>query len=247
MRAIQSVWMLCVGMVLIGGCSYRIAKDQPKNATGVLPAASVSDLYYANVAARVITPRCLGCHDGADASFLGSYDAVTAAIGDIQFRVFEASGGQKMPKGGSLTPDEAGLLKAWIEAGAPLEAKVTDNGTGNGNAVPSPSPSGAPIDEPPVLPVAVTDSDAFKKFGSVYTNVFKPSCIGCHNPKHKKRADLTNFLSAMKWKAEIRAEAVDTDDMPDGDALSPEQETELKAWVDAADQLDLSTIIGPAP
>jgi uncharacterized membrane protein len=80
-----------------------------------------TDLTYANVNARVITPRCLPCHSDAggnpDGKNFETYSNVLMHKSEMRFQV--AQGNMPPPPNSPLSDEERNLLIDWIDAGAP--------------------------------------------------------------------------------------------------------------------------------
>lgn len=114
-----------------------------------------SELTYASVYERVLRPNCVSCHGNAAGVNLETYENVKTNLQKIYEAVLVR---RKMPKAPAppLTPDQLGILNAWIKAGAPETAP--DGGTG-----PLPIPLGPTFD-------------------SIKYNILEPKCLFCHAP-----------------------------------------------------------------
>lgn len=113
------------------------------------------ELSYGTVYERILRPTCVGCHGSSSKIDLGTYESVKSNLP----KVFEATLVRRaMPKAPAppLTPDQLGLLNAWIKAGAPRTAP-------NGETGPLPTPLAA-------------------TFESIKYNILEPKCLFCHAP-----------------------------------------------------------------
>jgi uncharacterized membrane protein len=110
-------YSLLLTLLLLGGassCGFYREKSQP----GV--DLTQTDLTYANVNARIFSRQCIECHNSSAAEagiVLDHYDSVKANLEDIEQ---EALIEQAMPPDGPLSSSDQTLLRAWIDAGAPL-------------------------------------------------------------------------------------------------------------------------------
>jgi mono/diheme cytochrome c family protein len=71
-------------------------------------------------------------------------------------------------------------------------------------------------------------------YGTVYQQVFGPSCINCHqqsNAKHGVRLD--DYADALSALARIETEVFESGEMPPDGSLTDGQQQLLKAWIDA--------------
>jgi uncharacterized membrane protein len=72
---------------------------------------------FAKVQSEVISPRCTGCHSGANAAggiAFDSFAAVKAKFADIKKAVIDD---KTMPQDAPLTAAEFTTFKAWIDQG----------------------------------------------------------------------------------------------------------------------------------
>jgi uncharacterized membrane protein len=104
------------------GCNYNRAKSNgdllanPEN----LHTENFEAFDYSSVKASVLDESCMGCHSNAGGNQGGlnleSYDNVKVASAKIYYRTIEA---KTMPPVTMLSENSFGLLKNWIEIGAP--------------------------------------------------------------------------------------------------------------------------------
>ena len=109
--------LLC--LLPIAACNYTSQKAG--DAAGTPPIKfSKAELVYSEVDVRVFKVSCTGCHGTSGNVSLESYEAVKRNLQDVERSVFVE---RRMPKGTdpSLSAEQLGLLRAWIDAGAPAE------------------------------------------------------------------------------------------------------------------------------
>lgn len=168
----------------LGACNYNKLKDgaaedgRPKMNAQDGPAA----LDYQSVLTAVIGPRCLGCHSAAGGNQGGvsieSYAQVKARLRRVVYRALDK---RDMPAGG-LSPAEARLLQAWVDAGAPEQA------------VPGGEIAGKPD---PDLEQGPTNWD------KVRDKIFAAKCLDCHNAANPAGALDLGALPLVRAKATI--------------------------------------------
>ncbi len=196
-------WILGLAFLVLSGCSFRVEKegtpggDKRESATE----ASASP-GYAEVRARVLEPRCESCHSvrGGNAGEIGleSYPAVVARLRAIRRAVFET---RTMPKDGSLSSDEAILLRSWLDAGAPEFVQTT------------------PLPTTPPVPGGLS-------FSELKRNVFTPRCGDCH--EEGEAVDLFSVTEVRKNLDLIIDRVFIRRDMP---PRRPLEEAELRLFM----------------
>ena len=133
---------------LVGSCGYfvdtRSAPELRLDAGG--DRFTKAQLTYDYVRQEVISRRCENCHNVEDASggiILTGYEAMLANLKSIEQTALVL---KTMPKRRPLTEEEASLLRAWIDAGAP------EGGADASEPVPSATPQPMPTATPEPLP-----------------------------------------------------------------------------------------------
>lgn len=170
-------------VVIISACNYSHNK---------LPLTSLSDsqMTYAIVSERVLSPRCMQCHMGSCAAQgidLSTYDLVTQARYITRFSpekssLYDAVKSGRMPKGSKLSEEELSLVERWIALGAPRTGEV--------------------LAPPPVVPPPTP----VPTYAYLFKNIFQPMCLGCHNGKHPKTdLDLQTYDDMMSDPKAIKA------------------------------------------
>lgn len=88
-------------------------KEEPVDVTN--PPVDSFAVSFENVMQKVITPKCLGCHDPSSGSAaLTSYDRIFAMRNDIKSEIES----DRMPQDDTLTPEEKKLILDWLNSGA---------------------------------------------------------------------------------------------------------------------------------
>lgn len=112
MRTFVITFMLC--LVLASGCNFHEDKVSPQEVSEV-----EATYGYEEVREKVLVPKCFACHgNGMQQRGVNfdTYENTKPHVERIEKQVFEL---RRMPMGGSLTDEEAGILKSWLSAGAP--------------------------------------------------------------------------------------------------------------------------------
>lgn len=161
-------------VLLLMGCNYRHEK------TGLLNSEQVS---FTVVQQLIFGPKCLRCHTGSEgpgAVDLSSYKTTMASDIVVPFdsassRIYKTVASGSMPKGqGPLSPSLLSLLRDWIDLGA--------------------HEGEAPLPLPVLQPT----------YQSIFTNIFEPRCIGCHDGTHATtELDLRTFASLMGFEGDF--------------------------------------------
>jgi uncharacterized membrane protein len=136
--------------IFLTACNFTREKVLPEP----IPAKenyNQTELTFSNVYAKVFRTNCLSCHGDSGEVNLETYENVKTNL-KLIFKATIVN--RKMPKPPVrlLTPDQLGLLNAWIQAGAP---------------------EGATEPVQPTLPLQAT-------FASIRTNIFETKCFMCH-------------------------------------------------------------------
>ena len=78
-----------------------------------------TEIDFATIKKEILGPKCIGCHTGRHTAY-ESYSIVRASLDSILDRVTTQNPALRMPKDGApLTALEIGMLREWIQAGAP--------------------------------------------------------------------------------------------------------------------------------
>jgi mono/diheme cytochrome c family protein len=166
---IMNVSLLTILIFVFTACNYSLDKSSG-DPSGGIPVGQLGALSYGVVRARVFSPRCIACHGNSGGVNLDSYESTITNLVQIRRTTLEL---KTMPKGAPLSKDEAALLSAWIQMGAPKDAP-------NGSSAPAPLPGSGPL-EPTFL--------------SIKENIFSNRCVVCHNaaaPGAAKNVPLDN-------------------------------------------------------
>ena len=112
-----------VSAFALSACNYTVLKQPAdagaRNDGALLPEEKASMMNYAFINARVIQPKCLGCHRAGEKVNLETYAAVSSQLAAIDRAVFIE---RIMPKRGELTADERRWLGNWLRLGGPLDS-----------------------------------------------------------------------------------------------------------------------------
>ncbi len=199
------------------------------------PVAGVSPTYEW-IQNNVFIPRCIICHRGASAPSgydLTSFDNVMAG-GRVNpgnpstSRLFQRIDNNSMPPGGpALSAEVKQAVAKWIENGAKNDAPA-----------PGSPGSGGPVATPPPLP------PLGPTFASINANIIQPRCLGCHNSTNRTAGvSLEGYTNLMRYVRAGRSgsselyEVIEDNEMPaSGPALSAQQKTVIRQWIDAGAQ-----------
>lgn len=200
----------------IGACAYRHEKGvDPDLSPGGGGRNALGSPSYAEVKVKVLN-SCMNCHHHT-----GDYDDYSKAFGarDIIFeRVFGPVEPEKrMPLDRALTAAESTLLRSWLDADAPEEAREA----------PKPEPSGTVGEIEPI---------AAPTWAQVQAGFFVPHCTKCHNERvAKKDLNLTNWEQTRKAAALNLKRVIVDGDMPENKALynriTPESKLLMFRWI----------------
>ena len=139
----------CCAVVLAGGLGWQVSAGGANAAaadkqadTRSLPAAAGRKVDYTRDILPILSARCFSCH-GPDAQESGlRLDRSFGLKGDSGLAVVPGKGADSMvvqlaagvdperkmpPEGKRLTPEEIGLLRAWIDQGATMPANTEDD------------------------------------------------------------------------------------------------------------------------
>lgn len=169
-------FLILFATILLGACNSYKSKQSAPEGDQVAPAA----IDYAFVNAKVFQPRCVRCHSSGGGNKgdvnLETYENVIAHLVDIENVALVEQSMPPKRAGGPLGAFEQGVLRAWIDAGAPREA--------GGETIPTPSPTPEePVPTPP--PVIVSPVIVEPTWDSIFTNIIQPKCIQCHQAGEK--------------------------------------------------------------
>lgn len=186
--SMRSIFLVLIAALTVVACNSYKSKLQPQNEGNVLPAA----IDYAFVNAKVFQPHCIRCHDMAGGNKgdvnLETYENVIANIDDIANSALVEKSMPPRRAGGPLGEYEQNVLKLWIDAGAPRDARSAPVETPTPEPTPVPTPSelppppAPPTGTPPPQPQPVIVEPTWD---SIYTNVFEPKCVKCHKAGEK--------------------------------------------------------------
>jgi mono/diheme cytochrome c family protein len=165
------------------GCNSYVSK-LPAPQEIPIDAASID---YAFVNTKVFEPYCVRCHSDAGGNKgdvnLETYESVVSALTEIENVVFVE---RKMPPkraGGPLSGYPLEVLKAWIEAGAPVVAGKPQQKPPPTTTTPQPTPTPTPpVMPPPPIVVEPTWADISSK-------IFQAKCVKCHSEGGKAEDD----------------------------------------------------------
>lgn len=197
------------------GCGFyseKFQKDIP------IIESDSSKIDYSIVHQTVFSPNCISCHGSSGGVNLESYENVKKNLQRIEKAALTD---KTMPKSGPLGKTEAGLLKNWIQEGAPETATAT-------RAVsPSPLPS-RPSSSPPTPAPRLDPLHA--TYERVREKIFIPHCISCHG-----RAGGVSLESLDSIKKELNRITIATlvdKTMPQGGFLSKDEILLLTEWIE---------------
>lgn len=170
--------------ILLGACNSYKSKLSQQNEEPVSPAA----IDYAFVNAKVFQPRCVRCHSSGGGNKgdvnLETYENVIANIAEIETAALVEQSMPPKRAGGPLGTFEQGILRAWIDAGAPRVAggETAPKPQPTPELPPPPGPGEEPLPTPPVEanPVVVEPT-----WDSIYTHIIEPKCVKCHQAGEK--------------------------------------------------------------
>jgi uncharacterized membrane protein len=182
------------------GCSYEtLHRQAPENNRkgGVIcspPDSTAPVVTYEQLAQTVFAPKCLSCHSSARPAgglALDSYASAKARTSSI----LSLTANNLMPPSPSpaLSPEEKGLIEAWVTAGAP--EKVGENCDPSQNPEPPPTPpdTGELKEMPP---------DSEIDFELIQTRILELKCLTCHSTAAGNRGGL-NLETYVNVRDEI--------------------------------------------
>lgn len=169
---------------------------------------------FIDLQSKVLSTKCLMCHDQTSDTPLETYEQVKAKISEISNQVFEQG---TMPPEGSeaLTPDELAILKTWTSEGGPEHSDTTPSATpsaieSNSSISPSPSPS---LDSPTPSPSpkeshGSAECKSFTHrpgFEEMTKKIITPLCLDCHSKFHSKEnsKNLIKYENVVSYKEKI--------------------------------------------
>ena len=137
------------------GCSYRHEKGTQTEIT--YNQELLGKINYQLINQKILTPKCVLCHDHSEGVNLQTYSAVYSNIDKIKEVSITTSSMPKAPYP-SLNDEERTLLATWIKAGAP------ENALDGGNT-----------EVPPPIELLLPTFTSIKK------NILQKKCIICHS------------------------------------------------------------------
>ncbi len=185
MAAVVSLWFLAA-------CNYNHSKQEATAGGPTSQQQSLDLVDFKTVQAKIIGPKCLGCHSGASGNQGGtnleSYTSVRRLMNRISFRALEKG---DMPPSGKLTSGDADLLKNWFEMGAPESVVGTEE------------KSDMSIDQGP------TD------WAKISQRLFSKKCMDCHSqPQPQGNLDLGSYEEVKAKATLIFDRVIIRQDMP---------------------------------
>ena len=201
---------LLTSLALLGGCGIYESKVKPRpnNEINSLQNQN-SRVSFLQVNEAIIQPNCTECHRAGRAKGgvqLDSYANVIANLAGVKSEAVELG---EMPPTGPLPADQRGILKKWIEDGAPNTVDPSATPAPAETPMPSPTPvivmtpfppvvitTPTPAVEPSVSPTATPSASAtpvptatpallMATYQSVHDQVFVAKCLKCHVPGGK--------------------------------------------------------------
>lgn len=134
-------------LIFFTGCSFQVNKTSEDGRVGALSLDSFQALQFS-----IFQPRCLRCHEGANAqgsvdlstyeSIVGHPGLITPGFPETSRLYLEVASGDMPKNDAPLGADQIGAIRQWILAGAP-------NGSFNASAG-DPAPP-APVPPAPEL------------------------------------------------------------------------------------------------
>jgi mono/diheme cytochrome c family protein len=204
-------------------CAPGVAADfYDSNCNPVLPAGVYPG--YNTLKALVLSNNCLGCHSQGNSkhTLLDDFAHAKAEYDDIGKAIFK---GKFMPPNGKLSDNERALIGAWLQADGP-ENDVAAADLPNPKPLPTPEPIASPAPEP------------ILSYQDMYTLIFNPRCIGCHNVNHDSAGIRVDDYALVKKFADKIEKEISGGTMPPkraGGALPPNEQAFVKAWFDAGE------------
>lgn len=149
-------------------CSIREEKGAPPPLSGTAPLVEENvQPGFQKIYEQVLRPRCLNCH-AVRRPFFSNYEQAFREKDSIRVAVLEK---KVMPPSGEprLSAVQLQLLKAWLDAGAPMD---------EGKKLPP------PVIVPPVKEPA--NPQEVVTYKQLYEKVIDPKCMDCHFPENKE-------------------------------------------------------------
>lgn len=176
-------FLILIAALAVMACNSYKSKLQPQDGGNVTPAS----IDYAFVNAKVFEPHCVRCHSLAGGNKgdvnLETYENVIANLAHIETVSLVDISMPPKRAGGPLGAYEQGILKLWIQAGAPHDAATEPVPT----PAPAPSPAPAPELPPPAEPTPAPAPAPIVEptWDSIYANILEPKCVKCHQAGEK--------------------------------------------------------------
>lgn len=250
---------------VVGSLFVAIAASSAPVDVSKLPPAASQNVDFAKDIKPILETSCLKCHgaekpkgdlrlDTRENALKGGVNGAVFTPGDstnsplihLVARLVEDSEMPPAGKGEPLTAQQVGLLRAWIDHGAPWPNGVVLKAVGVA-ATP-----GATADKVSAAAIATLPPAAVKKIDFVHDiqPIFTENCVSCHGPK-RQEAEFRLDVNEIAFKggelgpaiipgksaesllihavAGIKSDLV----MPKkGERLKPEQIGLLRAWID---------------
>ncbi len=169
---------------------------------------------FSTLKARVFDSRCISCHSpsGGNKGSLDLTDYESAKRGAFAIEAEIGRGAMPPPPGTVLGAREVEWIRAWVEAGAPLEDRLRSD----------------------ISPSKPTDGSDDSLYLQVRERIFVPECIRCHGPdKQKGDVRLDTYQFALQNIPGIQRTVLVDDEMPPRGSLPDEDKALLRAWIDS--------------
>jgi uncharacterized membrane protein len=211
---VRALTTTILAAALLSSCAFDHAKDGGEEAAksgGAINAVNGRAVSYKEVFGAVIAPRCVSCHNPGKSEggvVLVTFEQNNSAAARIDKSVFVD---KSMPKGSSLSEQEAQLLRAWLDQGATKEGRSGTSGSKQLQRV---------------------------AWATVRDEIFAKKCFECHSqPRPEKNLDLMSVGEARANVAKIFDRAVITQNealiMPLApvERLTIEEKQILATWI----------------
>ncbi len=202
--AVAAIWFLAA-------CNYNHSKQETAAGGVKSQQQSLEMVDFKTVQAKIIGPKCLGCHSAAGGNEGGtnleSYTSVRRLMNRISFRALEKG---DMPPSGKLVSDDADLLKNWFEMGAPESVVETQ--------------------EKPEMLIDQGPTD----WAKISQRLFSKKCMDCHSqPQPQGNLDLGSYEEVKAKASLIFDRVIIKQDMPvePYPALSLKERKVLLNWM----------------
>lgn len=175
-----------------------------------------------NQVKQIFSAKCLMCHNGSGhPKDWTNYETSKGNLDKLNNRLFVVG---NMPAVGSLSASEKATVKAWIDAGGPLEGKA-------GPTDPTPTPGPTPTPEPTPIPTPLPGPNDIVGFDWVKP-IFQAKCTMCHNGSVHPKI-WTNYETSKNDLVKLNDRLFVVGNMPAAGSLSANEKTIIKAWLAA--------------